>query len=282
MVEITPEISALIDRAITEDLSIGDPTTEALIPAGVQGRAVLIAKEEGVLAGVDLALALFRRVDVDLDAEALMADGAALQPKDVIAGVKGAVSSILKAERTALNFLQRLSGIATQTSRYVRAVEGHDTRIVDTRKTTPGLRVLEKYAVRVGGGHSHRRNLGDGILIKDNHIQALRNGGLSLGDVVRKAHANASHTVKVEVEVEGLEQVREALEAGAEILLLDNMSIEEMREAVGLARGKAITEASGGVRLETVAAVTATGVNLISVGALTHSSRALDISLELV
>ena len=279
---MTPEVEALIDRALTEDLSIGDPTTEAIVPPGLTGRAELISGEEGVLAGVDIALAVFRRVDPGLETKPLIQDGSVLQPGDVISSVEGAVSPILKAERTALNFLQRLSGIATETGRYVKAASGYRARIVDTRKTTPGLRALEKYAVRVGGGHNHRRNLGDGILIKDNHLQALRNQGLSLADVIKRARANASHTVKIEVEVEDLDQVAEALDVGAEILLLDNMGTQEMTEAVGLARGRAVTEASGGVNLETVRVVAATGVDLISVGALTHSVRALDISLDLV
>ena len=175
-------------------------------------------------------------------------------------------SSILKAERTALNFLQRLSGIATETRRYVQTVSGHNCRIIDTRKTTPGFRTLQKYAIRAGGGFNHRRNLGDGILIKDNHIQALRGQGLSLGDIVKKAHANASHTIKVEVEVENLDEVKEALDAGAEILLLDNMGLKEMAQAVDMARGRAVTEASGGINLDTLKAVAETGVDLISSG----------------
>lgn len=282
MLQLTPEMEGLIDRAITEDLCIGDPTTEALIPEELTGKAVIFSKAEGVLAGVDVALAVFRRVDPALRTKALLRDGALLKPRANIAEIEGPVASILKGERTALNFLQRLSGIATETSRYVRAVQGYNVRIIDTRKTTPGLRTLEKYAIRVGGGHNHRRNLGDGILIKDNHIQALRLQGMGLGDIIRKAYANASHTIKIEVEVEDLDQVKEALEAGAEMLLLDNMPIEEMAQAVKLAKGRAITEASGGINLETVRAVAATGVDLISVGALTHSVKALDISLDLV
>ena len=280
MFYITPEIESLIDRALTEDLSIGDPTCDALIPPELQASAVMAAKSEGVLAGVDVALAVFRRVDPTLDACARLPDGSPLHPGDVIAAVSGSAAAIMMAERTALNFAQRMSGIATATRRYVDAVAGHDVRIVDTRKTTPGLRTLDKYAVRCGGGHNHRRNLGDGILIKDNHIQALRDHGLSLADVVRKAYANAPHTVRVEVEVENVDEAREALDAGAEILLLDNMAPPEMARAVELARGRAVTEASGGINLDTVRAVAATGVDLISVGALTHSVLALDISLD--
>ena len=280
MFYITPEIESLIDRALTEDLSIGDPTCDALIPPELQASAVVVAKSEGVLAGVDVALAVFRRVDPALDACARLPDGSPLRPGDVIAAVSGSAAAIMMAERTALNFVQRMSGIATATRGYVDAVAGHDVRIVDTRKTTPGLRTLDKYAVRCGGGHNHRRNLGDGILIKDNHIQALRDHGLSLADVVRKAYANAPHTVRVEVEVENVDEAREALDAGAEILLLDNMAPPEMARAVELARGRAVTEASGGINLDTVRAAAAAGVDLISVGALTHSVLALDISLD--
>jgi nicotinate-nucleotide pyrophosphorylase (carboxylating) len=290
VVAVTPEIHALIDRALAEDLHGGDPTTEALIPPDLRGRAVVVAREKGVLAGIDVALAVFRRVDPTLDARALMQDGSAPRPHDVAAGVEGdviaevegPVSSILTAERTALNFLQHLSGIATETSSYVQAVAGYGARILDTRKTTPGLRTLEKYAVRVGGGGNHRRSLGDGILIKDNHIDAMRRQGLDLGETIRKARAGAPHTLRVEVEVEDLNQVREALDAGVEVLLLDNMGLRQMAEAVEMTRGRAITEASGGITLQSVREVAATGIDLISVGALTHSAKALDLSLELV
>jgi nicotinate-nucleotide pyrophosphorylase (carboxylating) len=279
---MTPEIEGLIDRALTEDLSIGDPTTEILIPPDLTGRANLVAKAEGILAGIDVALAVFTRVDLALNTQAFIQDGSGLEVRAIMGSIEGRVSSILKAERTALNFLRRLSGIATATDKCVQAVAGHDVRIVDTRKTTPGLRALEKYAVRAGGGHNHRQNLGDGILIKDNHIQALRQRGLSLGEIVRKAQTEASHTIRVEVEVDNVAQAKEALDAGAEILLLDNMGLQEMAEAVELAKGKAVTEASGRIDVETVGAVAATGVDLISVGALTHSVRALDISLDLL
>ena len=186
MLRITPEIESLIDRALTEDLSIGDPTCDALIPPELQGRAAMVAKSRGVLAGLDVALAVFSRVDPALKLTRLKQDGDALRPDDVIAIVSGSAASIMMAERTALNFAQRMSGIATAARAYVDAVAGHRARIVDTRKTTPGLRTLEKYAVRCGGAHNHRRNLGDGILIKDNHIQALREQGMSLADVVKR------------------------------------------------------------------------------------------------
>ena len=279
---MTPDIEALIDRALTEDLSLGDPTTDSLIPPELTSRALVLAKAPGVLAGVDIALAVFNRVDPGLGTHILIRDGEAITTDDVICSVEGQVSSILRGERTALNFLQRMSGIATETSRYVSAVEGLSTRIIDTRKTAPGLRSLDKYAVRMGGGHNHRQNLGDGILIKDNHIQAMRQGGLSLTETIQTARAKASHTLRVEVEVEDIDQVREALNAGAELLLLDNMGASDMAEAAGMARGRALTEASGNVTLETVRSVAETGVDLISIGALTHSAKALDVSLDLV
>ncbi len=280
MFQMTLETEALIDRALSEDLSIGDPTTDILIPTDMLGSASFTAKEDGVLAGLDVALAVFKRFDSSLDAEALVEDGSPLHSGETIATVRGRMNPMLKAERTALNFLRKMSGIATVTAEYVREVDGYDVRIVDTRKTTPGLRALEKYAVRAGGGYNHRQNLGDGILIKDNHIETLQNQGMSLGDVVRKANREKSHTINVEVEVEDLSQVEEALDAGAKILLLDNMDPEEMAVAVRMAEGKAVTEASGNITLQTVRAAAASGVDLISVGALTHSARDLDISLD--
>ncbi|MCH2315242.1 MAG: carboxylating nicotinate-nucleotide diphosphorylase [SAR202 cluster bacterium] len=280
--QITRDIRDLIDRTLAEDLSIGDPTTDILVPPDLESTAVLLAKEEGILAGLDVGLEAFRRFDDRVSITALLEDGAPIRPGDHLGTIQGRVASLLKAERTAVNFMQHMSGIATQTQRYVKAVEGHPVRIVDTRKTTPGLRFLEKYAVRMGGGQNHRQNLGDGILIKDNHIDALRGDGMSLGDVVKKAIREASHTIRVEVEVETLEQLDEALEAGAGIILLDNMDVEQMTIAVQIAKGKAFTEASGGITLETVRAVAATGVDIISVGALTHSVLALDISMDML
>ena len=280
--QITRDIRDLIDRTLAEDLSIGDPTTDILVPPDLESTAVLLAKEEGILAGLDVGLEAFRRFDDRVSITALLEDGAPIRPGDHLGTIQGRVASLLKAERTAVNFMQHMSGIATQTQRYVKAVEGHPVRIVDTRKTTPGLRFLEKYAVRMGGGQNHRQNLGDGILIKDNHIDALRGYGMSLGDVVKKAIREASHTIRVEVEVETLEQLDEALDAGAGIILLDNMDVEQMTIAVRIAKGKAFTEASGGITLETVRAVAATGVDIISVGALTHSVLALDISMDML
>ena len=281
MLQITSEILDLIDRALAEDMAAHDPTTAVLIPPDLQGHATVLAKAPGALAGVGVALAVFARAEPSLETEALLQDGALLEQGDHIAGIRGPVSGILRGERTALNFLERMSGIATETARYVWAVRGLPVQIVDTRKTLPGHRYLDKYAVRAGGGHNHRLNLADGILVKDNHIAALRAQGVALADVVRRALEHAPHTLKVEVEVESVEQAREALNVGAQILLLDNMGLQDMREAVALARGRALTEASGGITLDTVRAVAETGVDLISVGALTHSVAALDISLDL-
>ena len=281
MQPITPETEALIARALAEDTQGGDVTTDALIPMDLMGEARLVSEEDGVLSGLEAALAVFRRVDPAVETHADLADGAGLEPGMVVGSVTGPVASILTAERTALNFVRRLSGVATETSRYVREVAGYDARILDTRKTTPGLRNLEKQAVAAGGGANHRRGLGDGVLIKDNHIEALRGQGMSLGEIVGKARANAPHSLKIEVEIEDANDVEEAISAGADILLLDNMSAVDMSAAVKLAGGRALIEASGRVSLRNVREVAATGVDLISVGALTHSSRALDIGLEL-
>lgn len=278
---ITREISDLIDAALAEDLGMGDPTTDTLIAPTLTASAELVSRERGLLAGIDIASTVFTRVDPSLIVVTLVADGARIAPGDKMLSVSGSVASILKAERTAVNFLQRLSGIATQTRRYVDAVKSYPAQIVDTRKTTPGLRKLEKYAITMGGGRNHRQNLADGILIKDNHIEALALQGLGIGDVVRKALAGASHTIKVEIEVETLEQLEEVLDAGADLVLLDNMSAERMSEAVRIASGRAILEASGGINLDTVAQVAATGVDIISVGALTHSATALDFGLDM-
>lgn len=281
MSQLPPEVYHLIDAALSEDQTFNDPTTAVLLPPDIQGNGMMRAKANGILAGVDVAVAVFQRVDPDLDTRVLLADGAPLSPGADIARVQGSAGSILRAERVALNFLQRMSGIASDTNQYVQAVQGCRARIVDTRKTVPGHRYLDKYAVRMGGGYNHRLNLADGILIKDNHIEALRSREMGLGDVVRLALSRASHTIKVEVEVESLEQVREAVEAGAHIVMLDNMPVEMMRRAMDLIGGRAVVEASGGITLDTVRAVAETGVDLISIGGLTHSARALDISLDL-
>ncbi len=275
------QIEEIVDRALAEDWASGDVTTRAIIPAELEGKASIIAKARGVLAGTEVARVVFHRVDSSLRFDLLLRDGSEVQSGVTIAEVEGKVSSILRAERVALNFLQRLSGIASETRRYAEAIKGFDARIVDTRKTTPGLRFLEKYAVRVGGGYNHRSHLGDGILIKDNHLAALRARGLGLKAAIALARKNAPHTLKIEVEVTTVEEAVDALEAGADIIMLDNMSVEEMRRAVKSVGGRVILEASGGITLDNVRAVAETGVDLISIGALTHSTKALDISLEL-
>lgn len=274
-------IEELVDRTLAEDLGWGDVTTEAIIPAELTGKASMVAKARGMLAGIEVARLVFCRVDPPVQFNIIIPEGSRIQPGDLIAKLEGKVASILKGERTALNFLQRLSGIATETSRYVEAIKGLDSRIVDTRKTTPGMRVLEKYAVRVGGGHNHRLHLGDGVLIKDNHLAALRSQGLAMKDIISRARERAPFNLKVEVEVRTAQEAVEAVEAGADIVMLDNMGLEEMRQAARLVKGRALLEASGGITLDNVRRVAETGVDLISIGALTHSARSLDISLEM-
>ena len=281
MIHLSPDVQDSIDRALAEDQAFNDPTTGSIIPADLMARGVIRSKASGILAGTEVSLAVFLRVDPQLAAEALMTDGAGLTPGDEIARMEGRAASILRAERVALNFLQRMCGIATDTSRYVKAVEGFRAKIVDTRKTAPGLRYLDKYAVRAGGGANHRLNLADGILIKDNHIAAFRSRGLGLKEAVELAVERASHTINVEVEAANLEELEEALAAGARIIMLDNMSLEDMRRAVEMVDSRAILEASGGINLETARAVAETGVDLISVGSLTHSVKALDVNLDL-
>ncbi len=281
MSQLPPEVYNLIDAALSEDQAFNDPTTHALVPQGIQAVGMIRAKGNGMLAGIEICQAVFQRIDASLDAQVLLPDGSALTPGTDLARIEGDAGSILRAERVALNFLQRMSGIASDTNEYVKAIEGSQARIVDTRKTAPGHRYLDKYAVRMGGGYNHRLNLADGILIKDNHIEALRSQEMGLEDVIKLALSRASHTIKVEVEVESLEAAEEAAAAGAHIIMLDNMSPELMRQAMEIIDGRAVVEASGGISMETVRAVAATGVDLISVGGLTHSTKALDISLDL-
>lgn len=278
---LTPEVNELIDRAIQEDLNIGDATTDALMPDDLQAKAIIHSKGSGVLSGAEVGAAVFRRIDPLLEVEIVRVDGSVVEKDSVILRISGSAATMLKAERTAVNFMQHLSGVATTTARYVEAVKGTGAKIIDTRKTIPGMRSLEKYAVRCGGGRNHRQNLGDGVLIKDNHIAALKRTGMSLAEVVMKAHEHASHTIKIEVEVTTVTEAEEALQAGAQLLLLDNMSNREMRNAVEINKGRALLEASGGINLTTVKEVAATGVDLISVGALTHSAEALDISMDI-
>ncbi|MBT3943194.1 MAG: carboxylating nicotinate-nucleotide diphosphorylase [Chloroflexi bacterium] len=270
----------VIDRALREDLSLGDATTDALIPDDLVGSANLVARTTGVLAGVEAACLVFRTVDSEIEAVPLVQDGLRLEPGQTIARISGPMGEILKAERTALNLLQRMSGIASMTAELVDAVKGTDARIIDTRKTAPGLRALDKYSVTAGGGANHRFNLGDLVLIKDNHLETLAAEGLGIADVVRRARQNARHNLRIEVEVETVAQAGEALEGGADIILLDNMSPDDMAAAVKLVDGRALTEASGDISMATVRAAAESGVDLISVGALTHSVKALNIALD--
>ena len=271
--------TSLIELALAEDLLGGDVTTSATVPADAQAQATLLAKAPGVISGLEVAREVFSQVDPTLEFVALVADGDTVSAMTPIARVSGNARSILAGERLALNLLQRLSGVATVTARYVAEVAGTRARVVDTRKTTPGMRVLEKAAVRHGGGHNHRFGLGDGVLIKDNHLAAV-GGAQRVRDAVHAARASAPHTLRIEVEVTTLDELAEALDAGADIVMLDNMSVADMREAVGRTQGRALLEASGGVNLSTVREIAETGVDLISVGALTHSAPALDISLN--
>ena len=275
------QLDKIIDSALAEDISQGDITSETLIPAQFMGKASLRAKAKGILAGIDIAGRVFQRVDPSLQIEFLTTDGTEIKAGDVIATVSGKVASILKAERTALNFLQRLSGTATLTAGYVAEVKGLPTVILDTRKTTPGLRIVEKYAVRVGGGQNHRLHLGDMILIKDNHLSALRTTGMSLKDIVAQAKKKAPPGIKVEVEVSTVPEALEAVAGGADIIMLDNMSPAEIRQVISQIPDHIKTEASGGITRDNISAVAQTGVDYISIGALTHSAPALDISLEL-
>lgn len=270
-------IDRLIEQALLEDIHTGDITTRAVVPDRRPARARLIAKEALVAAGLSVAGQVFTKLDPDTVFSPCLADGEAAEKGTVLAFVSGDAADLLMGERVALNLLQRMCGVATLTSRFVAAVAGTKARIVDTRKTTPGLRELEKYAVRIGGGINHRTGLYDGVLIKENHITAA--GGIT--EAIRRARAYIPHTLKIEIETETLPQVDEALAAGADIIMLDNMSLDEMRRAVATIAGRALVEASGGVNLETVRAIAETGVDIISVGALTHSPRAMDISMLL-
>ncbi|MFQ5780684.1 MAG: carboxylating nicotinate-nucleotide diphosphorylase [Nitrospiria bacterium] len=271
-------LKGIVERALAEDLIYGDRTTEALFPNSLPAIGTVIAKEDLVVAGLDLFQTVFQTLDPTIVFEEKRSPGETVRKGDLIAQVSGDARILLKGERTALNFLQRLSGVATLTRRFVDRVRGTSARIVDTRKTTPGFRAFEKEAVRLGGGENHRFHLGDLILIKDNHV-ALAGG---VDKAIKAVNAARSHPLKVEVEVNTLPEVEEALQEGVEIIMLDNMSLNEVKEAVRLVRGKApaiLLEVSGGIDLENVASIARCGVDLISVGALTHSAPAVDISL---
>ncbi len=272
------QLNRLIGRALVEDVGTGDITTQSTVPYDTMITGKFIAKSSGVLCGTDIAKAVFAYVDAQVKMETFFKDGDTVSKGDVIGTVEGRAVSVLTGERLALNFMQRLSGIATRTRQAVDEVDGFAVKIIDTRKTTPGLRVMEKYAVRMGGGYNHRITLADGVLIKDNHINAA--GGIT--PAAKAARENAPHTLKIEVEVESLEMVQEALDAGADIIMLDNMSNELMTQAVKLINKRALVEASGNMDEKDLKEVAATGVDLISIGALTHTIKPMDISLRFV
>jgi len=275
------QVDNVISMALAEDLGRGDITSNLLIPPKLQGTATILAKAKGILAGGIVAKEVFRHADPALTVEMLIKDGAEIKRGDIIGTVSGNVSRILRAERVVLNFLQRLSGIASQTALYVAQIRGLGVEIADTRKTSPGMRLLEKYAVRLGGGYNHRFDLSDAILIKDNHLVALRALGITLQDAVSKARQNAPPGVTVEVEVTNADEALAAAEVGADVIMLDNMTPDEMNYAVDIIGGRAEVEASGGVNLDNVRQAALARVNIISIGALTHSSKSPDISLEL-
>ena len=272
------KLEPIIENALREDIDSGDITTNPLFPKNRKCRAVIMAKEEGILAGLPIAGKVFMKLDKNVLWDERRRDGQAVRPKDILAEIEGSARAILTGERTALNFLQRLSGIATFTSKFVKAVEGLPVKILDTRKTAPGLRIMDKYAVSVGGGYNHRFGLYDGVLIKDNHIKLA--GGIT--NAVRLIRQGGKTESKIEVETSTLEEVREALTAGVDWIMLDNMPIELMKEAVRIINNKALTEASGGVTLKNLRSIAETGVDFISIGSLTHSPSALDVSMYMV
>lgn len=277
-----PLVRRIVEAAVAEDLCGGDVTTDALMHPDSRIRAVVEARAAGVICGGRIAQTVFEVIDPDVVTRLPFSDGSRVERDSVVLDLEGSSASILGGERTALNFLQHLSGIATLAARYVEAVAGTGAVIVDTRKTLPGLRALQKYAVAAGGARNHRTSAGDGILIKDNHIGVLNARGEGLSEIVARARSAGRHSVRVEVEVENLDQLREALKGGADVVMLDNMDVETLREAVAMAGGSVVLEASGGVGLENVRAIAETGVDFISVGALTHSAPALDMSLRVL
>jgi len=274
-------INAIVLAALEEDGAHDDVTTRALVQPDQWGAGVIIAKDDGIIAGLPVAAAAMTALDAEVAFDTLVADGDRVSAGARLAEIEGNLASLLVAERVALNFLQRLSGVATLTREFVDAVVGTKAIILDTRKTTPGLRQLERYAVRCGGGQNHRFNLASGVLIKDNHIAAVRSRGIDdLSDVVTLARNIVPHTMKIEIEVTNLAMLKEALEGGADIILLDNMTVDEIRTCVEFVAGRALLEASGNVTIDNVRAIAATGVDYISVGRLTHSAPSLDISLD--
>jgi nicotinate-nucleotide pyrophosphorylase (carboxylating) len=275
------EIQAIVDRALAEDIAWGDVTTQALVLPDRRARATAIVKRAGVLAGGEVFAQTFRTLDPAVRVEICVPDGAPVEAGQVVVALEGRAAAILSAERVALNLLQRMSGIASATAAYVKAVEDYPVRIIDTRKTAPGLRVLDKYAVRAGGGSNHRYNLADALLIKDNHLAVAREAGMDMAAMLAHVRRRVSPFLKIEVEVESVAAAAEAAAAGADLILLDNMAPADMADAVRAVAGRALVEASGGITFDTIREVAATGVDLISSGALTHSVHALDISLEI-
>ncbi|MEN9607019.1 MAG: hypothetical protein RL605_847 [Actinomycetota bacterium] len=273
-------IADVVQRALDEDAPWGDVTSETLIPISAQATAILNAREAGVFAGADVFAAAFELTDPSIDLEMLIADGERFVAGQQLARVTGPARGVLTAERIGLNFVQRMSGIATLTAAYVDAIAGTSARIADTRKTTPGLRAFERHAVQCGGGRNHRFSLSDAVMAKDNHLAVLTAGGKDLTTELARVKASLPHTMKLEVEVDRVDQIAPVLAAGVDIIMLDNFNLDALREGVALIAGRAIVEASGGVNLNTVADIAATGVDVISVGAPTHSARALDLGLD--
>ncbi|MGD9210208.1 MAG: carboxylating nicotinate-nucleotide diphosphorylase [Desulfobacteraceae bacterium] len=271
------DIDELINLALNEDIGLGDITTENLISPDACGSAIIVAKEALIICGFEVARKVFHRLDPSIKFTPKFSDGDTVSKGQTVLTMEGNLTALLSGERTALNFMQRLSGIATLTRSYVKLIQNTAVRLVDTRKTTPGLRSLEKYAVRMGGGANHRTGLYDGVLIKDNHIAAC--GGIH--NAVTRIRPQISHLIKIEVEVTGLNEVREALAAKADVIMLDNMNVKQIKEAVTLIDGQAIVEVSGGVTAKNLVHLAETGVDLISVGALTHSARAMDLSMRI-
>lgn len=269
-------IDSIIDAALREDMPQGDITSESIIPVDSRSRAIILAKESGILAGMDVARRVFEKIDPGVEFEKEKNDGQKFSKGEKLALLQGSSISMLKGERTALNFLQRMSGIATTTGIFVQALEGTETKILDTRKTTPGLREMEKYAVTMGGGQNHRRNLSEMILIKDNHLKLVG----SISEAVKRAKERVAPGIKVEVEATCLAEVQEAVRSGADMVMLDNMQIDKMREVVKWVKGKVPLEASGSVTLEKIKEIAALGIDFISVGSLTHSYRSVDLSME--
>lgn len=279
---LTPAtLHRVVGAALEEDAPWGDLTSTTLLPAEATATADLVAREAGVFSGGDVFAAAFRLTDPSVQVDLHVGDGDEFFAGDVLASVSGAARSVLTAERVALNFTQRMSGIATLTAAYVAAVDGTETRIADTRKTTPGLRAFERHAVESGGGRNHRHSLSDAVMAKDNHLAVLKRSGLDLAAALRAALSRLPHTTHVVVEVDRLDQIDAVLDGGADTVLLDNFSLDDLERGVALIGGRAIVEASGGVTLDTVGEIARTGVDVISVGALTHSARALDLGLDL-